>query len=520
MKTKQSIIAPVIKSYSLPAFAGIMLALSFPTHNFYIFAWIGLIPLLVNTYNTSSKQAFLKGFVSGLIFFILTIYWIYHSIYHYGHLNLFVSIILVLLLCSYLALFFGAFAAAYSYCMKRTDLPALFVAPVFWTTLEFLRSYAMTGFPWASLGYSQYSFLHFIQIADITGIYGVSFLIVAINGAITDLVIMEKRKIEKPLYSLIPTFTGFGLFFIALVVVFSYGYFRLNQDRPVNEITAAVVQGNIEQDAKWVPEYQKDVLTVYQGLTRQAAAYNPNIIIWPETALPFSFGYHKQLTDELVSFQKETGAYLLTGSIMVKQPDPDKNISVQSSSNSAVLLDKNSKLSYVYDKIHLVPFGEYVPLRSMLFFVDKLAYSIGEYVPGDTYLKANTPFGTFSTLICYEIAFPGLVRKFFTKGGDFIVTITNDAWFGRTKGPYQHFSMAVFRAIENRKPVIRAANTGISGLIDSNGKIVKESSLFERTYQILNVKTDSTMTFYTKCGDIFTYLSIISALFIIMKTRN
>ncbi|MBN2654622.1 MAG: apolipoprotein N-acyltransferase [Nitrospirae bacterium] len=520
MKKKQSIIRPIIKAYSLPVLAGILLALSFPTHNFYIFALIGLVPLLVSTYTNNPKQAFLKGFISGLVFFIITIYWIYHSIYHYGHINFALTILLVLLLCSYLALFFGAFTAIYSYCMKKTDLPALFVAPVFWTALEFLRSYLMTGFPWASLGYSQYSFLHLIQIADLTGIYGVSFIIVAINGAVTDLVIMEKRKVEKPLYSLIPTFTGFGILFVALVLVFSYGFYRLSQDRSLKEITAAVVQGNIEQDAKWVPEYQKDVLSTYQTLTRQAATHNPSIIIWPETALPFSFDYHKQLSEDLVSFQKELGSYLLTGSIIVKHPDPEKNMLSPGSSNSAILLDKDGKLSYVYDKIHLVPFGEYIPMRGLLFFVDKLAYGIGEYIPGDTHLKANTPFGRFSTLICYEIAFPGLVRKFFTKGGDFIVTITNDAWFGKTKGPYQHFTMAVFRAIENRKPVIRAANTGISGLIDSNGKIVKESRLFERTYQILNVKTDSSMTFYTRFGDIFSYLSIISALFIIMKTRN
>jgi apolipoprotein N-acyltransferase len=202
MKKKQSIIRPVIKAYSLPVLAGILLALSFPTHNFYIFALIGLVPLLVSTYTNNPKQAFLKGFISGLVFFIITIYWIYHSIYHYGHINFALTILLVLLLCSYLALFFGAFTAIYSYCMKKTDLPALFVAPVFWTALEFLRSYLMTGFPWASLGYSQYSFLHLIQIADLTGIYGVSFIIVAINGAVTDLVIMEKRKVEKPLYSL------------------------------------------------------------------------------------------------------------------------------------------------------------------------------------------------------------------------------------------------------------------------------------------------------------------------------
>ncbi|MCE5313137.1 MAG: apolipoprotein N-acyltransferase [Nitrospiraceae bacterium] len=520
MKPKYSVVSPLARLYGPSLITGLLLALSFPDHNFFIFAWVGLVPLLITAYGSDTKQAFIKGFIAGLVFFTTTIYWISHSIHHYGHIPLILSLLLVVILCAYLALYVGAFAAIYSYCMKKTDLPAVFIAPVFWTTLEFLRSYLMTGFPWASLGYSQYSFLHFIQIADITGIYGISFLLVAINGAITDLVIMEKRKIEKPLYTLVPTISGLTLLCVSLVLVFSYGFYRLNQNRPLKDVRIAVVQGNIEQDAKWSPEYQNTVISIYKDLSRQASVHAPAMIVWPESALPFAFNYDKKLAEDLTAFQKELNAYLLTGSIMVKQPDPEKKILSPGSSNSAILLDRDGKLSYVYDKIHLVPFGEYVPLRGLLFFVDRLAYGIGEYIPGDTYLKATTPFGRFGTLICYEIIFPGMVRKFFTKGGDFIVTITNDAWFGRTKGPYQHFSMAVFRAIENRKPVIRAANTGISGLIDSNGRIQMASSLFERRYMILNAKTDSFMTFYTKFGDIFTYLSIISALFIIMKTKN
>lgn len=520
MKPKYSLAGPLARQYGPSLLTGLLLALSFPDYSFFIFAWVGLVPLLISAYSSAPKQAFLKGFTAGLLFFTTTIYWIYHSIYNYGHLPLVVSLILVLILCAYLALYIGAFAAIYSYCMRKTDLPAVFIAPVFWTALEFLRSYAITGFPWASLGYSQHPFLYFIQIADITGIYGVSFILVAINGAITDLVIMEKRKVEKPLYSLIPTITGLSLLCVSLIAVFVYGFYRLHQSRPHTDVRVAVVQGNIEQDAKWSPEYQNAVISIYKDLSKQASAHAPSMIIWPESALPFAFDYDKKLSDDLVAFQKELGAYLLTGSIMVKKPDPEKGISAPASSNSAILLDRDGKLSYVYDKIHLVPFGEYVPLRGLLFFVDKLAYGIGDYIPGDTYLKAATPFGKFGTMICYEIVFPGMVRKFFTKGGDFIVTITNDAWFGRTKGPHQHFSMAVFRAIENRKPVIRAANTGISGLIDSNGKIGRTSGLFERRYMILDAKTDNTMTFYTKFGDIFCYLVIISSLFIIIRTKN
>jgi apolipoprotein N-acyltransferase len=190
--------------------------------------------------------------------------------------------------------------------------------------------------------------------------------------------------------------------------------------------------------------------------------------------------------------------------------------------NSVILLDKEGKKTYQYDKIHMVPFGEYVPLRKVLFFVDKMVAGIGDYVPGSQYIKADTEFGSFASLVCYEIIFPGLVRKFYSKNGDFIVTITNDAWFGKTAGPYQHFSMAVFRAIENRKPVMRSANSGISGFIDSNGRIIAKTELFKRQFLTEEVKSDNTLSFYSKYGDLFIYfcMLVVTILFINLKSRR
>ncbi len=177
--------------------------------------------------------------------------------------------------------------------------------------------------------------------------------------------------------------------------------------------------------------------------------------------------------------------------------------------NSAVLFDRFGKVTCAYDKIHLVPFGEYVPLKSVLFFVHRLAEGIGTYVPGKKYKTANLNNGTFATVICYELIFPSLVRTFFQKGGDFLVTITNDAWFGNTIGPIQHFYTAVFRAVENRKPVIRAANTGISGIINSNGEVIKKSNLFTRESLSSKIRMEDRITFYTKYGDMFVYLCLL-----------
>lgn len=513
------------KAYISFIFSGLLLFASFPKLDFYSFAWVALTPALISLYYHDLKFALKAGLLMGMVYFFGTIYWIYHALYIYGSMPFVLSILLVALLSLYLSLYIAVFCFLYSFTLKKSYFPSLLTAPFIWTTLEFIRSYALTGFPWSSLGYSQYKLLPMIQIADITGIYGISFLLVAFNGFIADLHINIIRKIrnETPIYLSLSFLSGSLCLFLVLILVFLYGFFRLHEERSDSSFKAAIIQGNIEQDKKWDKHYQKAVLGTYKELTSLAVEKTPYIVIWPETALPFIFKEDHELTNDLITFQRELGAYLLFGSILIKR-DQENEQRIKNGnwlSNSAVLLDKNGNVTYIYDKIHLVPFGEYVPLRNILFFIDKLVYGFGDYYPGNRYLSAVTPFGSFATLICYEIIFPGMVRKFFSQyGGSFIVTITNDAWFGDTHGPYQHFSMAVFRAVENRKPVIRAANAGISGFIDSNGRITETSRLFERTYLLKEVKRDETLTFYTKYGDAFSYLCIIITVALLLSLKR
>lgn len=492
-------------TYAPSVISGILLVLCFPTIDFYGLAWIALVPFLVSLYDKKPKQTFKAGLFLGITYFFGTQYWIYHSINHYGGVPFVVSIVIVILLCLYLSLYTGVFGLLFSLTIKTTRLPALFIAPVFWVVLEFLRSYLFTGFPWSSIGYTQYKFLPVIQFADITGVYGVSFLVVAVNGAIADIFLIRRRMRDMPLFPLYPTIIGFSILSLFISSAFVYGYWRLGQERPGKHLMASIIQGNIEQDKKWEPAYQDAVIETYKRLSVEAVSSSPTIIVWPETSVPFYFNTDRLYTAKLVDFQRGLNTYLLFGSILIKGQQDNRMLLA----NSAVLLDKAGMVSYIYDKIHLVPFGEYVPLRKLLFFIDKLVVGIGDYIHGEHYLKAETPIGGFATLICYEIIFPGLVRKFYLKGGDFIVNITNDAWFGRTTGPYQHFSMAVLRAVENRKPVIRAANTGISGFIDSNGRIISKTNLFETAILTQDIKTDVTKSFYTKHGDLFSYICIL-----------
>lgn len=494
--------------------SGALLAVSFPTLNLFPLAWVALAPLLTRLYDLDSRQAFRAGLLFGIVYFFGTTYWIYHSVYHYGGMPLIPSVCLVLVLCCYLALYPAICSVLISRFLRETPLPALLLAPLFWTVGEFVRSYAFTGFPWSSIAYSQYQFLPVIQIADVVGVYGVSFLVVAVNGAIADALLIRRRRADKPLFPYMPTVVGAAVLGITLIAVLGYGAWRMHQDRSAGSVLVAIVQGNIEQDKKWDAAFREYSKEVYRGLSREAAKAKPDLIVWPESAVPFVFGRDKAETADLVAFQKELDAYLLLGAILKRDPKADNY------TNGAALLSRDGSLSYLYDKIHLVPFGEYVPLKSVLFFVDKLAYGIGDYVPGDSYVRAVTPFGSFATLICYESIFPGLTRKFYVRGGDFLVIVTNDAWFGTTNGPYQHFSMAVFRAIETRKTVVRAANSGISGVIDSTGRIGPTTALMTRGVLSTTIQNDKTITPYTKYGDIFCFVCIAASVVLFFGRRR
>jgi len=502
MKSK---IPASLKYYGPSFISGLLLVFCFPTFDLYILAWFVIVPFLLSLYEKSQKHAFLSGIFFGIPYFTGTLYWIYHSINHYGNISFIPSISIVLMLCIYLSFYTGIFALLFSITLRNTNLPSLFLAPVLWVSLEYLRSYLLTGFPWSSLGYSQYKVLTFVQLADVTGIYGISFILVAVNGALADIFLIRKRVKDMPLFPLSHTVIGFSALVILLLVTVIYGNWRIGQQISGTHVRVSIIQGNIEQDKKWEPAFQRSVMETYADLSHEAALASPSMIVWPETAVPFIYRTDESRTKEFLQAHRNLHTYLLFGSILYRG-DRGGNAYY---SNSAVLLDKTGNVVYEYDKIHLVPFGEYVPLQRVLFFVNKIVVGVGDYSRGNQYSLAETPFGRFATVICYEIIFPGLVRKFFTDDGNVLVNITNDAWFGKTPGPYQHFSMAVFRAIENRKPVIRAANTGISGFIDSKGRIISKTELFQKVVLTCDIKTNDTKSFYTKYGDLFSYLCIV-----------
>lgn len=508
--------------YILAPFSGFLLSLAYPPIGLGYLGFFCLIPYLVALYGRDTKTGFMSGIFLGIPYFFITQYWIYHSIDYYGGVPFLLSISVVFLLCLYESLYtavFGMFTAYFT-SKKRTSLLSA-IAPFLWVALEFLRAHLFTGFPWSLLGYTQERFLPFIQIADITGIYGISFIVMLINTAIADIIIsliLKKSKYQKE--SIFVIITTFVIFVISI-------YYGIHRIKEINEITLsskkikiAIIQGNIDQSQKWDNRYQKYVFERYMDLTRTSMRENPQLIVWPETALPFYPDLNREMTEKFKSFVREIKTPLLTGAVLVRDKRIINNTLSYSITNSAILYDKNGNETFIYDKIHLVPFGEYIPLKNLLFFINRLVEGIGEYKAGTSYKQAKLKWGTFSTIICYEAIFPALVRRLIGKSGNFLINITNDAWFGKTSGPYQHFSISRFRAIENRVPLVRAANTGISGFISLTGEVSKKLDIFKTGILIAKIPLVNIKSFYKYYGDVFSYLNLIYIIFVITTFKN
>jgi apolipoprotein N-acyltransferase len=466
--------------------------MSFPRPNFYWLAWGGLIPLLLVLKN----RPFASGFTAGFVFFGSVLYWLNIVMTTYGGLMPVFSLLAYLLLVVYLALYVGAATWVCWHLFERYRIPLLLSFPLSWVALEYLRGILFSGFPWALLGYSQQDFSLAIQSADVTGVYGVSFVLVAVNCALAWLFSEPRRRMS---------WVGAGIVVLMVISHLGYGYWRnaTTSDEREQTLRLALIQGNIEQELKWLPEQQEKTIDIYRQLSLLAAGQQPDLLIWPEAATPFYLQGPSPLALETKRIPQDTGIALLVGSPSYSH-DAAGEVSFH---NSAFLLSPQGKTLGRSDKQHLVPFGEYVPLGRLLGFIDKMVAGAGNFSAGEPKLLALDGHN-FGVLICYEAIFPNLARKYIQMGGDLLVNLTNDAWFGRSAAPYQHLAMTRFRAIENRVWLARAANTGISAFISPSGQVVKTTTLFERTQLGGTVGLGASATFYTIYGDLFALLCL------------
>lgn len=501
-------------TFLLPALSGTLLFLSFPDYPFNFLAWIALIPFFISIQDTSPKTAFFRGWWTGFFYFLGTLYWVTHSMIFYGKLSPWLSILLMLILVAYLSIYVATFASLTRWILIKNRIPFIFLAPFFWVALEYARAHLLSGFPWVLLGYSQHQSLTLIQISDITSVYGVSFLIVLVNVFIYVCVLPRLKYPKKIIKTNFPRLTA-TYTLIVLMMTLSYGWIKLTPSSEKNvqkPITLSVIQGNIGQDIKWDPTFQEETYSIYKKLTHKETSRKTDLVIWPEAATPFLFNQDLPRQKEILQLAEVVNTPILLGSPSISSDNQGRPVL----QNSAYLISSSGTIEGQYHKIHLVPFGEYVPFSSFLSFIHKMVEGIGDFLPGDSYSTMKLGQVKFGVVICFEVIFPELVRKFVEKGAKFMVTITNDAWFGETSAPYQHFSMVVFRAIENRVPFARAANTGISGFIDAQGKILKKSTLFEETTLRETLYPNYEPTFYTKHGDLFAILCVIMSSFLII----
>jgi apolipoprotein N-acyltransferase len=502
-----------ISRYKLLAAAasGLLLTLAFPKIGQPGFALVALVPLLLALRDASFPDGFRLGFITGLVHFVSLVYWAAYTMKIYGQLPLYLCVPLLVLLSAYLAIYPALFAGLVTLVRKPVLLPVFI--PAFWTASEYLRAVLLTGFPWELLGYSQYRNLHFIQIADITGIYGVSFWLVLINTAL----FLAYSSLRRQHWQRTPVSkkTAAGAIISALAVsgiLWAYGQGRITIiDREAGQAIRkkiAVVQGNIEQNKKWDRKFQKATLLKYNDLSSQAGRDKPDLIVWPETATPFFIGHNRPMTDLLVKGIRQTRTGYLIGT-----PTVIRHETGTAYHNSAILFDEQARIVDSYDKVHLVPYGEYVPFKEWLPFLGKMVAQVGNFIPGEKGKAIHWKEMNPGIQICYEIIFPALSRAMVQNGANLLINITNDAWFGETGAPHQHFSMAVFRAIENRRSLARAANTGISGFIDPVGRIIKTSELNTAVALTQALPIMAITTFYTVTGDLFALLCLIVTLF-------
>ena len=485
----------------LAALSGFLLILAFPNFNLEIIAWGALIPLFWSLRGKSPAQAALLGFVAGFSFFTGLLPWIYNVLTQYGHIPGAVSIFFLLLLTAYLALYFSAFAFALRWAQGRMEIPETLLAPPLWVSLEYVRGFLFSGFPWELLGYSQYLTLPLVQLADITGVYGVSFLIVLVNGAGYRLLEASVERNWKPIRKEVLAAA------LLLAMSAAYGFWRLAgmsiESKEGTPVRISLLQGNIPQDVKWESKFQDETMAIYTDLTLRAQATLPHLVIWPETATPFFFQDNFPYRSRILNLAQQMQTHLLFGS-----PGYDQKGKEIRYYNSAFLISPEGKVAGRYDKIHLVPFGEYAPLAGILGFTREIIGAMGDFQSGEEVRNLAISQGKFGVLICYEAILPDLTRQFVDRGAQFLVNITNDAWFGHSAAPYQHISMAVLRAVENRVPIARAANTGVSGFIHPSGRILQASDIFTKAIVSGNIYIKKSWSFYTQFGDLFTYLCL------------
>jgi apolipoprotein N-acyltransferase len=480
----------VIRPLALPLLSAVLFIASFPPFEFGLLGLVALAPLLLAL--RSARRPFLTGCGAGWAAFTGVVWWVYYAMAHFGGIPPFVAAPLMLLMTAIMGAFWGLFAWAHARLRRAVPrVPDIILVPVLWTAAEYLRGAIPDGeFPWAILGQSLYRHLPLIQIADFGGVWAASSLAALTAAGIASFVRDPRGRGWDAGWK--PLAAALGV----LVLCGSYGLFRLGQPAQGPSVRVAVVQGSVPQDLKWDRRFREETFRTHEELTRAAAGAGAELVVWSESATAFVYQREPDYQRRLAELVKESGTPLLFGS-----PAYENRGGRSSLRNRAYLLGPDGTVAGWQDKQQLVPFGEFVPWKRVLFFAKPLVQAVGSFDPGERPQVLSVPGGRFGTLVCYEVIFPDLVRRFAGAGAEFLVNITNDAWYERSAASSQQFANLVFRAVENRRPIARSANTGISGFVDIHGRIISASELFVRGQYRATLALSRRATLYTRWGD-------------------
>jgi apolipoprotein N-acyltransferase len=488
---------------NLPRYARVLLAigsgaalgLAFPNYNFYLLAWVALGLLVLASAGAPLKEAPLYGFLHGQVFYPVCLPWVDTVMRQYGNIDPWIAAAFVGFIGLVGGLICTMFSTGVALASRRSKLLACAIAPFLWTALEYFRTnIPIIGSSWDLSGYPAAHSLALLQITSVTGIYGLCFLIAAYGSLVAYAVLERSRR---------GWMIAAGVTLL-LVVVAAGGTYLIPAATP--HYVAHLVQTNFPQSES----YPADWLTVHAGeldqlekISVDAAKQEPGIIIWPEVPAPFSL-QEPLFAARASQIARDANNYFLVGVLDWKRAG-GKFLAF----NTAVLLDPTGQRIYSYDKIHLLPFGEYVPLRGWLTFAKRLTADISDFTPGSSYSIAEMPQGKFGAFICYEAIFPSEVRRFTASGAQLLITISNDGWFGRSSAPEQHMFMARVRAVENRRWLLRDTNNGYTESIDPYGRTAAQLAIDMRGQLTAPYDFRSDLTPYARFGDWFSWLCIV-----------
>ncbi|MBN2318563.1 MAG: apolipoprotein N-acyltransferase [Acidobacteria bacterium] len=495
----------------LPALTGFLLVASFPRFNQAYLAWIAFIPLIAFVVRVRKPvRAFLGGYVAGGIELFALLVWMPAVLQRYGGLSVWLAWTGYVLLILLLACFLGAGCYATKKLMLRGGDACLLLFPAVWIVIEYAQTkIPFGGFPWLLVGYSQSDWLSLIQIADLTGVYGISFLVTGFSTAVVWAVMHKGRNFRAwwPVLGII----------LLVFACFLYGRASLDRwDGFQEDSSAAMLQGNLSADETGpvlAEKYQDGYLRMADDLQFSSV----DLLILPESPTPVMYEqnapYREMLKDLAVRY---TYGLIFNN---IRREETGEGLKYF---NSAYYLNGKGALSGAYDKIHLVPFGEYIPLKRLFVFMRTISQDVGGFHPGRENKIFKLGQHPANAIVCFEAIFPGLVRGFVRNGSRLIVNLTNDRWYGDSSAPFQHFSIARWRAVENRRYLLRAANSGISAVIEPTGRIQTATGILQQAVCEGRFAFIAQQTFYTRYGDMFVFLCaiIVCSFTILVLTRE